>query len=48
MFKLEKLLSLLKEHKPYIQILMEDIEPSYINEARDYIMDVFHNIREKS
>lgn len=48
MFKLEKLLSLLKEHKPYIQILMEDIEPSYINEARGYIMDVFHNIRETS
>lgn len=38
------LLSLLKKHKPYIQILMEDIRPSYINEAREYIRKVYDEV----
>lgn len=42
MLHYEKLLSLLKIHKPYIQILMEDIEPSYIKEAKDYLINIYN------
>lgn len=41
-----RLLSLLKRHKPYIQILMEDITPSYINEAKNYIRNTYNNIHD--
>ena len=44
MLELEKLLSLLKKHKPYIQVLMEDINPSYINEAKEYINKIYDKI----
>lgn len=45
MFHYEKLLSLLKIHKPFIQILMEDINPSFIKEAKDYIKNIYSNIK---
>lgn len=41
MLELEKLISLLKKHKPYIQVLMEDITPSYIDEAKEYIRKIY-------
>lgn len=43
-FNYEKLLSLLKKHKPYIQVLMEDTKPDNVIASRDHIINTFNKL----
>ncbi|NLK76072.1 MAG: sugar phosphate isomerase/epimerase [Clostridiales bacterium] len=43
-FNYDKLLSLLKKHKPYIHVLMEDTTPDNVVASRDFILNKFNSL----